>query len=59
MIDFFFVTCNIWHLLALNCIIRLRDHEYSVSRSFCNDTQSATELIWWKSSASSANNFLY
>ena len=47
------VTCN---LLALNCIIHIRDHEYSVSSSLCSDTQSASDLIWWKSSASSANN---
>ena len=58
IIDFFFVTCNTWHLLALNCILHLRDHELSVSRSFCSDTQSASDLIWWKSSASSANNLI-
>ena len=58
IIDFFFVTCNTWHLLALNCILHLRAHEVSVSRSFCSDTQSASDLIWWKSSASSAINLI-
>ena len=55
-----FVTCNTWHLLALNCILHLRDPELnlSVSRSFCSDTQSPSDLIWWKSSASSANNLI-
>ena len=58
MIIDFFVTCNTWHLLELNCIRHLRDHELSVSRYFCSDTQSPSDLIWWKSSASSANNLI-
>ena len=58
MMDFFLVICNTWHLLALNCILHFRAHEYKVSRSFCSDKQSASDLIWRKSSASSANNFM-
>ena len=30
----------------------------TVSRSFCSDTQSASDLIWRKRSASSANNLI-
>ena len=59
IIDFFFVTCNTWHLQALNCIPHLRDHELRVCQClFCSGTQSGSDLIWWKSSASSANNLI-
>ena len=58
MVDFFLVTCNMWHLLALNCILHFRAHDYKVPMSFCSDKQSASDLIWWNSSASSANNVM-
>ena len=30
----------------------------SVSMSFCSGTQPGSDLIWWKSGASSANNLI-
>ena len=54
MLDFYFT----WHLFGLNYILHLRDHECSASRAFCSNSQSASDLIGWKRSVSSANNFI-
>ena len=61
MIMYFCVTCSTWHLLALNCFLHLRDHEYIVCQGLfavIHNNLLAPDFMVEEYSASSANNLI-